>query len=435
MSIRGDIPAAGPLRALRYGLPGLVLALPGIPLLLLVPAYFVDGLGLPAAAVGLALLAARALDLLLDPLAGHACRSPGRARLLLALGAPLLLGGTALLFLPTSGAGLAWLFMGALATWVGWSLLTVPLYALGATLAADDAARARLASTREGFIIAGTVLATALPVVAGRADDVGASLQLQWGLLALLLPLAVLLPWRLAAQADWGGARAWTDLLPRTRALFAAPPFRRLLGAYFLNALANAMPATLLVLYVTHVLEARESLGLFLVTYLGAGILALPAWLWLARRAGLLRAWILSMAWAALVFLMVPLLGPGDALAFALVCVASGISVGADNALPSAQQARLATRLRDASGHEDAGLAFAWWGVATKLALAGGAALALGLIDIGGFDAGAATGTKNDSGDTALVLAYAVVPVLFKLAAVWLAWRDAGRAPLAGGDR
>lgn len=429
MPVTADPPASPALPVtLRYGLPGLVLALPGIPLLLLVPAHFVDGLGLPAAAVGFVLLAARALDLLVDPLAGHACRSAGRLRLLLALGAPLLLGGTALLFLPAQDAGLPWLFAGALATWLGWSLLSVPLFALGATLPADDSGRARLASAREACVIAGTLVAVALPVAAGVAGNPAASLALQWWLLALLLPLAVAAPWSLATRARWGGTQAWRLLGRRSRTLFAAPGFRRLLGAYFFNALANAIPATLLVLYATHVLEAGDRMGLFLGLYLGGGLLALPAWLWLARRAGLARAWIASMAWAVLVFALVPLLGAGDVAAFALVCLASGLSVGADNALPSALQARIATGLRGTAGDEDAGLAFGWWGVATKLALAAGAALALLAIDLGGFEPRAG----GERGDTALVLAYAVLPVLFKAGAIGLAWRET-RRPVAGG--
>lgn len=405
---------------LRYGMPGAVLALLGIPLFLLVPAYFVDELGFSAGAVGAVLLAARLLDVLVDPLAGHGCRSAGRARWTLAAGVPLLAGGAALLFFPPADAGLAWLFTGALAACLGWTLLAVPLYALGAVLPGDDAGRQRLAISREGFVMLGTLAALALPAAAGIADDLHASLALLGVLLLVLLPVAVFLLWPLLPRARWTGAEPWPALFAHSQGLFRAPAFRRLLAAYFLNALANAIPATLLVLYVTHVLQARADLGLFLVLYLASGLLALPAWLWLAQRLGAARAWWLSMGWAALVFAAVPAIGAGDTLAFALVCVATGLSVGADNALPAALQARVVATLRDASGRDDAGLAFGWWGVTTKLALALGAALGLGAIDAGGFDP--ATPTTPD-GTRALVLAYAALPVVLKLAAVFVAWR------------
>lgn len=405
---------------LRYGLPGIALAMLGIPLFLFVPPLFIDVLGLAAGPVGLALLLARVLDVVADPAAGHWCRTAARARRMLTAGAVVLLGGAALLFLPPASAGLAWLFTGALLAYLGWTLVAVPLLALGAALPDTDADRARLAVSREGFVIAGTLLALGVPVAAGVVDDLATSVALLWALLLVLLPLSVAALWPLAARAHWDAVQPWSEFLSRSRALFRDRDFRGLLGAYFLNAMANGIPATLLVLYAVHVLDSRASLGLFLGAYLAAGLLALPAWLWLARRVGEARAWLASMLWAAAVFSLVPLLGAGDVAAFALVCAATGLSVGADNALPAAMQASVAARLRARSGTEDAGLVFGWWGVATKLALAAGAAVGLVAIDLGGFEPTA----PDADGRLALALAYSVLPVLVKLAASALVWKS-----------
>lgn len=410
---------------LRYGLPGLVLAMLGIPLFLFVPPLFIDQLGLAAGPVGLVLLAARVLDLAADPAAGHYCRSGPRLRGMLLLGLVVLFAGTTLLFRPSADAGLGWLFAGGLLAYLGWTLVAVPLLALGAALPANDRDRARLAVGREGYVIVGTLLALGVPVAAGVVDDLAASLALLWWLLLALLPVAAYALWPLALRARWDGARPWGEFAARSHRLFAAPGFRNLLGAYFLNAMANGIPAALLVLFAIHVLQARESLGLFLGAYLAAGLVALPFWLWLAQRAGAARAWLLSMLWAAAVFALVPLLGPGDVLAFALVCAATGVSVGADNALPSALQAAVAARLRDEARDDDAGLVFGWWGLATKLALAAGAALGLVAADLGGFDAA----NPDARGMLALALAYSVLPVLVKLLACWLVWRRAGGEP------
>lgn len=409
----------------------------GIPLFLLVPAFFVDDLGLQAAAVGLVLLAARLLDLFVDPALGHWCRTSRRAQLALVLGVPLLLAGVTLLFRPADEAGLAGLFAGALLAYLGWSLVAVPLLAIGAVLPQDDASRSRLAFGREAFTLFGTLLAIALPAALAAQEGPRASLAMAWWLLLLLVPLALPALWPLAARANWGGAQPWSAGVARSTALFGFAPFRRTLLAYFLNALANAVPATLLVLYVTHVLRAEAQLGVFLGAYLGAGLLAMPAWLWLARRLGSGPAWAVSMAWAAAVFAFVPFLAAGDVAAFALVCIATGFSVGADNALPAALQARVVADLRKRAGDEDAALAFGWWSLTTKLALAAGAAIGLVAIDVGGFrpDDGGAQGTA------ALVLAYAALPVAFKLAAVAAAWpvmratRDAVEVPAGGMTR
>ncbi len=402
----------------RYGFPAAALALLGIPLFLLVPAFFVDDLGLPAASVGLALLAARLLDLFIDPALGHWCRTAPRARLVLVLGVPLLLAGVTLLFRPSDDAGAGWLFAGALLAYLGWSLVAVPLLAIGAVLPGDDAGRSRLAFGREAFTLVGTLLAIVVPAALSAQDGTRASLAVAWWILLVLVPLTLPALWPLATRAAWGGVQPWATGVARSAALFGFAPFRRTLLAYFLNALANAIPATLLVLYVTHVLRAEADLGLFLALYLGAGLLAMPAWLWVARRQGAGQAWLASMLWAAGVFALVPFMGSGDVLAFALVCIATGFSVGADNALPAALQARVVADLRARAGDDDAALAFGWWSVTTKLALAAGAAIGLVAIDAGGFR----PGEGSAEGTTALVLAYAVLPVLFKLLAVAAAW-------------
>ena len=45
------------------------------------------------------------------------------------------------------------------------------------------------------------------------------------------------------------------------------------------------------------------------------------------------------MLWACLMFAWVPFLGPGDTMAFAVICVLSGASLGADLAIPASMQA------------------------------------------------------------------------------------------------
>ncbi|MDZ7811099.1 MAG: MFS transporter [Arhodomonas sp.] len=118
-------------------------------------------------------------------------------------------------------------------------------------------------------------------------------------------------------------------------------PFRRLLAAYVLNGLASGLPASLFLLFVAHVLDAPAATGALLVIYFVRGIVALPGWLWLSRRLGKHRSWAISMIWASAVFAWVPFLGPGDVVAFGVICALSGVSVAVDMALPAAMQADL----------------------------------------------------------------------------------------------
>lgn len=414
-----------------YAATAAPLALLGLPLYMLVPAYYAEQVGLSLAGVGLVLLAARALDTATDPLVGwlwDRLETRRQRRLVMLAAVPVLMAGVALLFRPGDGAGLVHLFLASLVVYAGWTLLAVPYAAVGAELSRDYHGRTRVSVYREALVMGGVLLGLAVYALAGPPTQALAALAL---LIVALLPLAVAVTVRaVPAPGTRGGWRfPW-------RGLWGNRPFRRLSLAFLLNSTANAVPATLVVMYVEHVLGASPFLGLFLGAYFLAGLLALPPALALARRIGKHRTWALSVVWAAAAFAIVPWLGPGDHLAFALVCVLTGMSLGADVALPAAIQADVVEA--DASGGYPSGVYFGVWGMLTKLSLALGAGIAFPLLAVLGYDP--ATGAVGP-----LPLVYAAVPVAIKLLGLPLIWGfplDAralaagrtGHAPLATGE-
>jgi GPH family glycoside/pentoside/hexuronide:cation symporter len=404
---------------LAYGALGLPLALLGLPLFVYLPAFYATDLGLGLTGVGAVLLAARAFDVVSDPLVGawsdrHATRW-GRRLPWMALGLPLLLPGVHALFVPPADAGLGYLLGWSFLTYLGWTLVALPYQALGAELSPDYHQRAHLTASREGAVILGTVLAVGLAgVVQARGGDAAATLAALALPLLITLPLAFLwLAWRIreapgAVTRPLAGRAGWALLR-------ANQPFRRLLLAWLLNGMANALPATLVLMFIAEVLALPQYTGLFLGAYFVSGVLTLPLWLAASRRFGKHRVWCASMLWAALVFACVPLLGAGDLVPFVLVCVLSGASLGVDNALPAAMQADVIDADRAAGGGERAGLYFGLWGMATKAALALAVGIAFPLLD-------ALNAVLPDAGDRALTWLYAGLPVLLKLGVLPLVW-------------
>lgn len=393
---------------LRYGLLGLPLAFVALPLYVLLPNHYAREFGAPLAALGGVLLAARALDAVLDPWIGRwvdrlQARSPAAVLRLAAVGAALLAAGFAGLFFPPTreiGPLLAWAALMLVPTYLGYSLASVAHQSWGAMLGGDETQRSRITGHREALALAGVLLAAAAPSVIGLGGT------------ALLL--AVLL-----AAGCWSWSRSPRPVsrpLARPASLVLPlrnPAFRRLLAVFVLNGIASAIPATLVLFFMQDRLEASARLEpLFLGTYFLAAALSVPAWLALVRRIGLARSWLGGMVLAIATFAFALGLGQGDVAAFLAICAASGLALGADLALPSALLAGVIHDAGDSGRHE--GAYFGWWNFASKANLALAAGLALPVLQWAGYT----PGQRDEAGLAALSAAYCLLPCLLKLAAL-----------------
>ena len=188
-------------------------------------------------------------------------------------------------------------------------------------------------------------------------------------------------------------------------------PFRCLLLAWLLNGVANGLPATLFLLFVTYRLDAADQSHLFLLIYFGVSVAGLPLWLWVARRWGKHRAWSGAMVWACFWFALAPFLGPEDLGWYAALCIGTGLALGADLALPPSMQADAVDAETARTMRARTALYFALWGMATKLSLALAVGIAFPLLDWAG---------GVEDGSWILGLLYGGVPIVFKLAAIVL---------------
>ena len=379
---------------LVYALPALPLALFALPLYVHLPKLYNEYVGLPLALIGATLLGARLLDAICDPLIGRWCDRHGRRKQMLLLALPLLLGGGFMLFLPPADAGLAWLLGGLLLAYAGYSLAMINHHAWGAEFPADDGGRLQATAWREGAALLGVLLAAGLPGV--LADTLAPGLARLFWLCAPVLCIATLLAVTRVPQANARPASAAWGVQ-----VWRLPRFRQLILSYGLNGIAAAVPATLVLFYVADVLQAAAWSGVFLLLYFLAGALALPFWVSLAGRIGRLAAWRRAMLLAMASFAVTPFLGSGDSALFAAVCIASGIALGADLAMPPALLAEHVAQQGQAA------TCYGWWAAVTKLSLALAAGLALPLVSFLGY-------VPGQGGFTAMAWVYGGLPLLLK---------------------
>lgn len=408
-----------------YALPAVPLAALSLPLYIIVPTFYAETLGLPLAVVGAALLLVRIVDAVTDPAIGWIADrwrpAFGRRRAMFTLALPFAALAAIMLYWPPAGAGGFYLAGWGTLLSMSFTALLLSYTAWGAELAGDYRERSRIAGWREAFTLVGTLIAIALPFAIGI--DSGEGLH---GLAALgvavalgLLVFGGLAAWQVPEPKDYTTADLrLTDGLAHMR---ANRPFVRLIVAYFINGLANGIPATLFLYFVSQRLEAPDARGPLLFLYFLAGLVGVPVAVWLAGKIGKHRAWCVAMVANCAIFAAVPLLGTGDVIPFAFICAATGICLGFDLALPASIQADVIDVDTAASHEQRSGLYFAAWSLATKLSLALGVGIVFPLLDLFGFDA--AQGARNtEPALTALVTIYVWLPLMLKLAAVATMW-------------
>jgi GPH family glycoside/pentoside/hexuronide:cation symporter len=421
-----EVPGAwqgGWRQGLSYGGLGLPLAFVALPLYVVLPNHYATTFGIPLATLGTLLLAARLLDAVADPWIGHAVDrwfTTGLRRLALAgvgAAAVLALGFRGLFFPPVTGqAALLWWCGGVLAvTYLAYSVLSVIHQAWGARLGGDEAQRARIVSWREALALVGVLVASVLPSVAGLEI----STAVFAGLLAVTMAGAAWAPRPAtlgtpATPQTLARAQAPTQPLADTSSPWRTPGFRRLLAVFLLNGIASAVPATLVLFFIRDRLQAPAFEPLFLASYFAAGALSMPLWVRLVQHLGLARAWLAGMVLAVAAFAWAALLGAGDVAGFTAVCIASGIALGADLALPGALLAGVIQRAGHGGRLE--GRYFGWWNFATKLNLALAAGIALPLLAAFGYQPGG----RDAQALQALTIAYCLLPCALKLAAAGL---------------
>lgn len=410
-------PVAG-WRLLAYGLTALPLAMAALPIYVHVPKFYADVMGLNLAAIGGLLLAARIFDAVQDPLLGYwsdCTREWRQGRMLwVVLGTPLLALGMVGLFRPPAWdvAALTWWLIAMLMlVYLAFSMVQISYQAYGAEISDDADERTRVTSYREGLGLLGVFLAAALPELLSKAEGPRQGFA-DFSLIfvpVLLLATAVSIKWSPAAPAR--AAVATRDSFRAMLQPLKNTLFKRLLLIFVFNGIAASIPATLVLFFIEDVIQRPDMSAYFLIAYFAAGALGMPLWVWLSARIGKGRAWFAGMVLSIVAFIWAFMMQAGDVMPFMLICVMSGLGLGADLALPPSLLADVIDQdERNGLGRKE-GAYFGLWNLVTKMNLALAAGIALPALAWLGYQSKVTT-----SATALLYLAgiYALVPCVLK---------------------
>lgn len=398
-----------------------------LPLVVNVPEFFGNALGMNLAVVGAIFMAVRVLDIVIDPVLGLMMDATktrwGRFRPWLIGGVPVFVAGTAMCFMARPGVGPAYLVTGLVLAYVGWSILSLAQLSMAAGLVRGYAERARIYAWIQAAFLGGICLVMLLPLLMGAAaNDAATALRgMGWLIIAVVVPAitfaALVVPERPAASE-----RHHLSIAAYLR-LVARPAVARLIIADILFGIGFGVASAVLVFFFIAAKGFdRSILGVLLISQMLAGVIAVPLMGALAARIGKHIALALCGIGAAIICPIMLLVPDRGLVPASIVMAIWGVFYGGVTFLPRSMMADAGDELRLAQGVDRTGVLYALLISSWKL----GGALSVGIgfmaLDFIGYNPklGAANSAAALSG---LEWMFAGTPALMGLVGALLCWR------------
>ena len=396
-----------------YGILGIPLAFLGFPLYIFLPTFYVEYIGLSIGLVGLILLIARLIDMILDPYIGKLTDKYNNFNIILIF-TFFVLFGLYFLIKPIYFTS-TWLFSFSLITYISYSFVMIPYLTLNSKLSNNSINNTKLAFSREIFIIIGVLAALLFPYIFQVAKNSKESLELLLNIIIIIFPIFSIIFYirfkNFQASEDVPKDEIKDKSFFESIKIFFKnfPQHKKLFLAFLLNNLANALPATLFLFFVKYVLMLEDKTGLFLIIYFFSAIITFPLWIKLSQILSKKTTWILSMIIASSAFIFVPFLESYDLMYFIIICILTGMCLGADMALPSSIQSDVA-QMSEKMNNNISGVLFGFWAMITKFSLALAVAISFITLEFTSFD----TSHINENSLIAIIILYSILPIIFK---------------------
>jgi GPH family glycoside/pentoside/hexuronide:cation symporter len=415
------------LTMISLAAPAAPMAALSIPLIIYLPEFFSNALGINLAVVGLMFTVVRLADLALDPLIGglmdRTATRFGQFRPWLVLGVPVVLAGTVMMFMAERGASPLRLSIGLALAYMGYSIVNLAQMGLGTELTSDYRQRSRVFAWWQVFNGLGLVLVLLLPVLlplavgAGKAQDSGFTVRTMGWFVLVSLPFTALLC--VARVPESATVRTpHVASLADYRSLLGLSSTRLLLLAQILIGLAGGIAAAVFIFFFTMIKHLpRDYIGVQFVILSISSMCSAVLWSWLSNRIGKHNALIVGCLGYSAYLMVLFAMPAGQLVIFYAVAVLGGVAAGSLDMLPRAMMADVSDQDRLASGHDRLGMLFALLTVTIKLGQAVSIGIVYFLLDLIGFNA--TTSAVNPPAALAGVTAlFTLVPIsLYVLAA------------------
>jgi Na+/melibiose symporter-like transporter len=405
--------------------PALPIAGLGLPIVVYLPNFFANTVGIPLALVGVIFMLARFWDVFTDVIFGIVAdrtRPPlGRRKFWILLSMPILMVSVWLIFNPPDGVGVFWLSLWLGILYVGWTMATISVISWSAELSNDYDERTRVQAWYMGFLMIGLIAVLVIPAIieqVGGGDD-RAKMQGIALFIIILLPLCFgFALWKVPEpKVHEDTSEEWTRVL---KTMWRSKPLLLILGCDLMIGLASGIAGSLYLFVAVDALGLGKGASLLLLFYFLVGCFAVPLWAWMAKRLEKHRALAGASVYAGLTALLFLLVPAGSMIFMLIVTVLNGVTYASARFLLKAMMADVTDADRMESGRMQAGVYFSLLTLTEKIGLALAVGVPFVILPALGFEP---RGEKTAQGIQALVLIFALAPAILHLLAAFILWR------------
>ncbi len=420
--------ASGAVGTAGFGtVPGLLLSI-----------YLTNTLGVAAGVAALVVLFPKLWDLGFLPFVGRisdrsARRRDTRRPFLLAGALGLLVSFPVMFAVPeglAAATAAAWVFVAFLVATSAFAFFQVPYIAMAAEITDSPAERTTLMAWRVAFQAAAILaFGVGAPLVQQSAGSQRVGYLVMGVIVGLAIAAGMIVCWwglrrsvrYVAAVGD--AEHPDESLIAQWRQVWAARPFRILLGAFFLQALGTGATLTAIAYFSLYILGIPNFALLFGVLIVPA-IIVMPAWNWFGHRFGKRAGYLCSSILFILGSLLI-LLSPYVALPVTVLLVGiAAVGFAGMQMFPLAMLPDTIAARAEETGEQSAGAFTGVWTAGETAAFALGPALVLGLLEVTGF----VSSTDNSalqpaSAVTGVLMSISVLPALLVAVSLPLIWR------------
>ena len=401
------------IKEIFYCFPAFAFAIPTFPVMILLPALYVEEYGISVAMIGIVIFLAKIIDIISDPIMGWICdKSIFNRKFLMFFGAIISGISIYLLFFPFIIPGPFYLGIMITFLYTGWTIFQVPYLSFGYDLESDYQKRTRLSGTREIFILLGLSTSVSLPFVLN--DEYSTERILTYlAIYSGILSLAVFF-----FYVEEPKKRKNFNNLKILSSISKNFVLIRLISSWFINSLANVFPMILFVFFVTYVLGADEKTReKILFFYFFSAVIGMPIWIFVNRFIDKHLVWSISMILSSIFFSFVFFLEYGDIIYFIIISCLTGFCLGADLAIPPSMQSDVIDYQKLEFKQDISGIFFSLLTFINKIAFGLASLISFSLLDSFGFEPDEKLTKKTE---ILLFILYAGIPISLKLLSAYI---------------